>query len=461
MPQICNLRDLHHVGQRNWTLTLHQDGRPGRRQRFLHRLREITHDESGKVVLTSWLAQAWRWRLRISGGLGVAVALWYFGLPVVVGPVVAVEPVVRVELVQSVVASGHVEAEFRVNVGSQIIGVVKDVPVAEGQTVKGGDVLVVLDDREARAAVGQAEGVVAQAVARLRQLREITLPSAQEALKQVRATLTNAEQSFDRAAKLAVDGFATRAALGEAQKSLDIARAQVRSAELQVFTSRLGGSDYVTVETQLNQARASLAATQSRLSYTIITAPRDGILISRAVERGNVVQPSNVLMTLSPAGATLLVVQIDEKNLGLLAIGQGALASSDAFPKETFPARIVYINPGIDLQRASVEVKLLAPSPPTYLRQDMTVSVDIEVARRPGALVVPAASIVDPAGANASVLKVSGGRAARQAVKVGLTSAGKAEIINGLDAGDLVVSAPGGLKDGARIRAQSATARAP
>jgi HlyD family secretion protein len=154
-------------------------------------------------------------------------------------------------------------------------------------------------------------------------------------------------------------------------------------------------------------------------------------------------------------------VQIDEKNLGLIAIGQVALASSDAFPKETFAARVAYINPGIDLQRASVEVKLLAPSPPAYLRQDMTVSVDIEVARRPGALVVPAASITGPVTANPSVLKVAGGRAVRQPVKVGLMSVGKAEIIAGLNAGDLVLSAPAGLKDGSRIRPQSTPARAP
>jgi HlyD family secretion protein len=166
-------------------------------------------------------------------------------------------------------------------------------------------------------------------------------------------------------------------------------------------------------------------------------------------------------MRLSPAGATLLVVQIDEKNLGLIAIGQAALASSDAFPKETFAARVVYINPGIDLQRASVEVKLLAPSPPAYLRQDMTVSVDIEVSRRPSALVVPAASIIGLGTINPTALKVEGGRAVSQSVKVGLTSTGKAEIIDGLKVGDHVLSAPAGVKDGARIRARSTPARAP
>lgn len=441
-------------------LSLHEIREPEWRRQFVDRLRVLKISDDRKVVLKRWLALAWRWRLRSVAAIGVVGALWYFGPALVLGPVVPVEAVVRVDFVQSVVASGRVEAEFRVNVGSQITGVVKDIPVAEGQTVKAGDVLIVLDDREARAAVGQADGIVAQAEARLRQLREITSPSAEETLKQAGATLANAEQTYDRAAKLAADGFATKAALGEAQKSLDIARAQVRSAELQVFTSRSGGSDYVTAETLLNQARASLAAAQSRLSYTVIAAPRDGVLISRDVERGNIVQPSNVLMKLSPSGATLLVVQIDEKNLGLIAIGQEALASSDAFPKDAFTGRVVYINPGIDLQRASVEVKLLAPSPPTYLRQDMTVSVDIEVARQPAALVIPVTSVRAPGGANPTVLRASGGRAVRQPVKVGLTSAGKVEILDGLSVGDLVLSAPANVKDGSRIRTRTTPARA-
>ena len=258
-------------------------------------------------------AIAWSWRFRAPALLAAIAALWIFGVPLVLGPVVTVDPVIRADFVQSVVASGHVEAPFRVNIGSQITGVVADVPVAEGQSVKAGDTLIVLDDREPRAAVIQAEGAVAQAEARLRQIRELTLPSAEEALGQAQATLLNAQQVYDRATQLAKNGIATKATLDDATKSLNIARAQVRGAEFLVFTNRPGGSDYVMAETLLNQAHANLATAHSRLSYTVIKAPRDGILISRGVERGSIVQPSNVLMRLSPSGDTQLIVQIDEK----------------------------------------------------------------------------------------------------------------------------------------------------
>jgi HlyD family secretion protein len=275
---------------------------------------------------------AWKWLVRAPPIIVAVAALLYFGTPIALGPRVIAGPVVRADFVQNVVASGHVEAPFRVNVGSQITGVVADIPVDEGQTVKAGDTLIVLDDREARAALVQAEGAVAQAEARIRQMGEVLLPSAQETLRQAQATLANAQAVYDRASQLAKSGVATRATLDDATRALNIARAQVRSAELQVYTNSPGGSDYVIAHTLLNQAKAALASAKSRLSYTVIKAPRDGVLISRDVERGNVVQPSNVLMKLSPAGNAQLVVQIDEKNLGLIALGQQV--RQRCFPKE-------------------------------------------------------------------------------------------------------------------------------
>ena len=91
-------------------------------------------------------------------------------------------------------------------------------------------------------------------------MSEFTLPSAEQNFQQAQATLVNAQQAYDRAAKLAKDGFGTQAKLDDAVKALDIAQAQARSAELQVYTSRPGGSDYVMAETLLNQSHASLTA---------------------------------------------------------------------------------------------------------------------------------------------------------------------------------------------------------
>ena len=289
------------------------------------------------------------------------------------------------------------------------------------------------------------------------ELREVSLPAAEQALIQAQANLTQARQQHDRAKELKAKGFVSQAALDDAQRNLDVAESQLRAAKLQVATNRPSGSDFALAQTALAQARATLGVAQAKLDQTVILAPVDGTLISRNVEPGNVVQSGKELMALAPEGETQVVVQIDEKNLAQLRIGQHALASADAFPKERYEAVLVYINPGIDALRGSVEVKLRVPKPPAYLRQDMTVSVDIEVARSAGTVVVPADTVRDASGAQPWVLAVDGGRAVRRAVKLGLKGDGRVEVLDGVAPGDRLISASQAMVgSGQRVRAVAA-----
>jgi HlyD family secretion protein len=370
----------------------------------------------------------------------------------ILGPAVVIDQVKRGHLIETVVASGHVETPFRVEIGSQLTGTVQEVLVQQGEKVTKGQPLISLESRELKASVVQTQGAVAQAEARIRQLEELTLPSANEALTQAKATLLNAQQTYDRTAQLEHNGYATRAALDDAQKTLDVARAAKRAAEFQVYTASPGGSDYVMAQTQLNQARANLDTAESRLGYATIAAPRDGVLITRGVERGTVVQPGKALLVLAPAGEVQLVLQIDERNLGRLSLGKKAVASADAYPDQRFPATVTYINPGVDISRATVEVKLTVAEPPDYLRQDMTVSVDIEVAAKDDALVLPVRSVHDALSGQPWVLGIKEGRAAKRAVKLGLRGNSQIEIIDGLAQGEAVIPQNSGVLTGQRVR---------
>ncbi|MEO8309595.1 MAG: efflux RND transporter periplasmic adaptor subunit [Caldimonas sp.] len=396
-------------------------------------------------------------------GAVVALAL-ALGPRLVFGPEVPVTAVVQRDFVQSVVASGHVETPHRVSVGAQVTGTVARIPVAEGQVVARGQVLVELENAELRATATQAELAVRQAEARLRQLRELQAPVAEQALRQAQVSLDNARAAARRAEELLRQGFIGQAAYDDARKAVDLGEAQLRSAKTQLETTGPRGSDYAMAASALAQGEASATAARSRLGYATIVAPAAGTLIDRNVERGDVVQPGKVLMVLSPAGETQLVVQIDEKNLRLLAPGQAAQVSADAYPDRRFAARLAYINPGIDAQRGSVEVKLEVPAPPDYLRQDMTVSVDIQVAERSRAVLLPTDAVHEIDSAAPWVLRVEAGHARRRNVRIGLRGGGMSEVLDGLRPGDLVVaSVAADVADGARVRPMSdvAVARAP
>ena len=368
------------------------------------------------------------------------------------GPYAETEVLVRRDFVQTVVASGRVENPHRVDIGAQVTGTVARIPVTEGQSVRRNDVLIVLADEELKAAQQQADAAVAQAQAKLRQLQEVQTPLAEQSLRQAQVSLDNARATLQRNEDLFGKGFIGQAALDDSRKVVELADAQWRSARKQWESTQTTGSDYALAHTAIAQARASADAAHARAAYAVIRAPADGVLIGRNVEVGDVVQAGKVLMTLSPHGQPQLVLAIDERNLRLIARGQKALASADAYPQDKFAAEVAYINPAVNAQTAAVEVKLDVPQAPEMLRQDMTVSVDIEVARKTKALVLPSTVVHDMDSPSPWVLSVSQGVVRKTAVRLGLRSPGWVELVEGLHEGDRVVSGPVKVQPGARVR---------
>jgi HlyD family secretion protein len=253
-------------------------------------------------------------------GAVVAIALVFFSFRWWQGPLVAVEAVQSKDFVQTVVASGHVQSPHRVDIGSQITATVVKVPVNEGDTVAAGALLVELGTTELLASELQADLALAQAQGRLRQLQEVQAPVAEQALRQARASLDNASASYQRNQNLFQQGFIGQAALDDARKAAELADAQFHTAQKQLDTTAKTGSDFALAQLGVAEARAAAAAAHARTRYAQIRAPFAGVLIARNVEVGDVAQPGKALMTLSPQGKTQIEVDIDEKNLHLIAL---------------------------------------------------------------------------------------------------------------------------------------------
>ena len=366
------------------------------------------------------------------------------------------------ELVQSVVASGRVISPQRVTVALQGSGRVLRVAVAEGQTVAAGQLLIELDNSDTMASLAQSSAAVAQAQARLRQIGELNQPQALQTLAQAQATALQARKALARNRDLVAQGFVSQAAVDDAQRAVDVAASQVASAQAQVKTNTPDGSDAAVAKAALRQAIAGEQLARAKLAQGQVFAPSSGVLISRSVEVGDIVQPGKALMVLAASGQSQVLVQIDEKNLSKIALGQTALGSADAFASQRFDAVVAYINPGVDPTRGSVEVKLSVPNPPIYLRQDMTVSIDIETARRTGAVVIASSAVEDAATDKPWVLVVRDKRVVKQFVTLGLRGDTRVEVLGGIKAGEGVVPvSKTGVKAGQRVRATITAAPPP
>ena len=437
-----------------------------------------------------------RWKT-VAGGAalllaaGAGFAVWQLR-----APQVDALPVRYAPLVRTLQFSARVATLSRVDVGSTITGRVEAVRVTEGAPVRQGDVLVQLESDELRAALAQAQASAQQAQARLAGLRSSGRSAAEAAQAQAQAQLRAAQATLVRAQQLVVQGFYSAAQLDEARRAVDVAQAQARSATAQVQANADVGTEVVQAQAQLELARAGVTAAQARLAQTALRAPADARVLLRAVEPGQIVQPGKALLSLALAGPTQLVAQVDERFLEQLQVGQPASVVADAFADQRFAARVLSIAPAVDAQRGAIEVKFaLLAQAPAYLREDMTLSVEVETARRARALVLPQAALrsqgaagaltlgaqsapdgqtgptvagspapdgqgtILPApapapapAAQAQVLVAEQGRAQPRTITLGLRTLDAVEVLSGLTEGDTVLRADAALQPGARVR---------
>lgn len=359
------------------------------------------------------------------------------------GPALAGYEVTARPLVQTVVATGRVTAVSRAQIGSPVTGVVLERRVKEGDLVQPGDVLAVLRADELEAAVREAEAAVAQ-------LQQSTRPQAQASLREAQARLAQASREAQRRRELFQQMMITREAMEQAIQAETIARSAVEQALLSARSLGAGNPGEAA-------ARARVASAKAQLAKTTIRAEVAGSVLTRNAEPGDLVQPGRVLFEIARAGDTEVVVPLDEKNLEVLTIGQAAMCIADAYPARPFPAKVSFIAPSVDPQRGTVDVRLSVTPVPEFLRQGMTVSVNVETGRRARAIVVPNDALAGTDGKRAALWLVINGRATRRQVQLGLRGLTETEVTAGLQAGQwILVDAQAALAQGERVRVVAA-----
>ncbi|MBK9395304.1 MAG: efflux RND transporter periplasmic adaptor subunit [Uliginosibacterium sp.] len=375
--------------------------------------------------------------------LGVLLAslllIWWMQRP----PRVEVLRLQTAPLVSSLQVSARVAALSRVDLGSTLTGRIVAVAVREGDSVRAGQPLIGLESDELAAVLQQARASERAADARLAGLRSSGRKSLQASIAQAQSVLANARADLQRQQSLLAQGFVSAARLDEARRSLAVAQAQLESAEAQAQANQdQGGSEIALAEAQRAQASAATRAAAAKLAQATLTAPAAGRVLAREAEPGQIVQPGQKLLTLALSGPTELLALLDERYLAQLRVGQRAQVLADAYPQQRFAATVQRIAPQVDAQRGSIELRLaLTPPEPAFLREDMSLSVEVETGRRDSALVLPLQALrSEGADGAASVWRVSpDGRVEIREIRLGLRTLAGAEVLQGLQAGDWVM----------------------
>lgn len=379
----------------------------------------------------------------------VALAAGYLLLRLWQGPSL---PAYRLEaqpLVQQVIATGRVITTSRTQIGSQITAVVRERRVEEGDRVRPGQVLLVLRADDLVAKLREAEAALARLV-------DANRPQAEVTLRQAETQYAQAARESQRRRDLFTRGLIAREGLEQAEQIEVNARAAVEGARLAAAAFAPGGPEEQVLRERVATARAELAKTELRSEV-------NGIVLTRNVEPGDLVQPGRVLFEIATDGDTELLVPVDEKNLSLLRLGQRARCVADAWPDRPFDAELYFIAPVVDPQRGTVDIRFRVSPVPEFLSQDMTVSVNVETGRRAQALVAPNDVLFAIEGDRATVFVVEAGKAQRRDVRLGLRGLALSEITDGLAAGDWALIAGNGMEisDGDRVRIARQTLPSP
>ena len=340
-------------------------------------------------------------------------------------------------LVQRVVASGEVDSQSLAQVGSEVTGVVKARHVREGDSVRAGDLLLELRDDEQQARLREAE-------AALQQLVESQRPQAQAALREAQSDLRQAVRERERRDELFQRQLISAEQREQARQAETRARVGQERAQLTATAAGAGGSDEQVLLQRVAAARAALEKTRIRAQF-------DGVVQVREVELGDQVQPGKTLLQIARADSREIIVPLDEKDLGPVALGQSAVVIADAYPLQPLEAKVSFIAPAVDTSRGTIDIHLAVLEPADFLRQGMTVSVDIRTGSRDQALVLSNDALQERRGNQAQVLRWGAARQVeRVPVRLGLQGTGLSEIVEGARAGDIILS--GNAAEGQRVR---------
>ena len=423
------------------------------------------------------------------------------------GPSITAEAIRARDLESIVSASGRVQPKRQVNISAQQMGRVTRLAVEEGQRVKAGQFLLEIDPRQLEGQLQRGEASVAAAKSGLAQAH-VGVASAQTSLEQSRASLELSQQNLKRQQDLWKDGLTTKESLERAQNEVTVREAEVKRSQQEVTARQ---QEIETREQQIKQEQAGLSTTRYNMAQIIVQSPMDGIVTRRNIEEGE----TAVVGTMNNAGSQLLTiadmsvieaeVEVDETDIPFVALGQQAKVKIDAVEDREFRGHVTEIGnspiqasnqQGGQRQATSFRVVITLDEEVPNIRPGFTCTADITTSKKPNVTSVPIQALTvrellfDPQGkivredskdkrrrssadTNTSADEPPPGHTRKETegvflvrdkkvvftpVKIGIAGEKYFEVLEGLNAGDQVVTGPFAnvreLADGEEIRLQ-------
>lgn len=315
----------------------------------------------------------------------------------------------RIEFTDLLPTLGTVRGQTEVELKFEVSGTVQAINFREGDLAKKGQELASVDNREAQLKVGYAESKQA---------------TAQAQLKLARKRLSVNEELFRIGA---------------------IIRPKLEESQIEVEQA----------ETQVETAVKEAGLAEHDLGRTTLEAPMEGVIGTRQVEPGEYVTPQNVIATLMDVNSVYVELGIIERDIERIRLGQRVKVSVDSLPNTSFEGKVDNLAPVIEGKSRTLTAKVKVENTQGQLLPGMFARAEIAVFEKPNALVVPTSALKDTDGDGkfeSVFVAAPGDKAALKPITVGYLTTDYAEVSQGLDEGDQVITeARGNLKDGSAL----------
>jgi HlyD family secretion protein len=353
--------------------------------------------------------------------------------------------VTRGDIAKSVVATGPIQPITKVELKSKASGLVEKLYVDINQIVHKGQVLAQLDQQEILAQVAAQKAQLAAAEANVINYKASV---AEDKVTAEAPDLPMYEQTYQRNVQMLKEGIVSQQALDNAERDYLANKNKQASAQAQISVDE---AKLRQAQAQVQQNQASLDQLNEQLSYTTLTSPIDGVVLSRDVEMGDAVSSILVLgstatqvMTLGDTTQVYVDGKVDEADIANVYLGQSARIRVESFPNRIFNGKVTKIAPlGVEKDNVTTfEVRVSIDNPNGELKANMTANAEVLIKEDKNVLSVPQQALVYDAQKNASVFvpapKEKDGQK-KISVTAGISNGSRTEIIGGLKEGDTVV----------------------
>lgn len=346
------------------------------------------------------------------------------------------ERAMRGPVTASISTNGKVEAADNFEAHAPAPATVKKVLVKEGDSVKAGQLLLQLDDAQARAQAARAQAQIKAADAALHSVQtggtQEEVLSTQADLNKARAELADAQRNLAALQKLQTTGAASPAEVQAAQERVNRAQADVNVLQ-QKRTQRYAPQDVAQAEAQRTQAQAEYQAAQDLLHNSNVRAPRAGTVYSLPVKQGAYVNAGDLLVQVADLRNVVVRGFVDEPDIGKLHLGEPVEVTWDAIPGRVWQGTVTSVPATVTLRgtRTIGEVTAGVDNKDLRLLPNVNVSVRVVTARDDNALSVPRESVHQQDG-HSFVYEVVNNELVRREVETSISSLTRIEVTKGL-----------------------------